>query len=50
MIVFGVEDTMRALEGGALETIMIYENLDIARYVIKHPVKGDTKTFFLNPH
>jgi len=50
MIVFGVEDTMKAMEGGALETIMLYENLDITRYVIKNPVKGDTKTHFLNSH
>ena len=50
MIVFGIEDTMRALETGALETIMIYENLDFTRYVIKHPVKGDSKTYFLNPN
>ena len=39
MIVFGVEDTMKALEAGALETLMIYEDLEITRYAIKHPVK-----------
>jgi peptide chain release factor subunit 1 len=50
MIVFGIEDTMKALELGALETIMIYEELEYTRYVIKHPVKGDTRTFFLNPN
>lgn len=48
MIVFGVEDTMRALEGGALELILLYEELEINRYVIKNPVKGDSKTIFLN--
>jgi peptide chain release factor subunit 1 len=50
MIVFGVEDTMRTLEAGALDTLMIYEDIDITRYVIKHPVKGDTHTYFLNPN
>lgn len=48
MIVFGVDDTMRALESGALETLMIYEELEFTRYVIKHPVKGDTRTYYLN--
>jgi peptide subunit release factor 1 (eRF1) len=28
LIVYGMEDTMRALEGGGLETIMIYENAE----------------------
>lgn len=49
MIVFGVEDTMRALELGALETVLLFEELDITRYVVKNPVKGDTKILYLNP-
>lgn len=49
MIVFGVEDTMKALELGAVETILLFEELEITRYVIKNPIKGDTKTLFLNP-
>jgi len=48
MIVFGVEDTAKALEMGALDLIMIYEELDIMRYVIKNPVKGDQKVIHLN--
>ena len=48
MIVFGVDDTMKALEMGALETILLYEELDVNRYVLKNPTKGDTKTIFLN--
>ena len=50
MIVFGVEDTIKALEIGALETILLFENLEINRYVIKNPVKGDTKTLVLTPN
>lgn len=50
MIVFGVEDTMRAMEQGAVDLILLYEDLEINRYVIKNPVKGDTKTLFLNPN
>ncbi len=48
MIVFGVDDTMRALEMGAIETILLFEELDVTRYVLKNPVKGDTKTLYLN--
>jgi peptide chain release factor subunit 1 len=48
MIVFGVNDTMKALEMSALEKIILYEDIEITRYVIKNPVKGDTKTFYLN--
>nr|AAT39327.1 eukaryotic release factor 1 [Uroleptus sp. WJC-2003] len=48
MIVFGVEDSMRALEMGALETLLMFEELDITRYVIKNPAKGETKTLYLN--
>ena len=49
MIVFGVNDTMKALEMSALEKVILYEDVEITRYVIKNPVKGDTKTFYLNP-
>ena len=49
MIVFGVQDTMKALEMGALELLMLFEDLEITRYVIKHPIKGDTKVLYLNP-
>lgn len=48
MIVFGVDDTMKALEMGALETILLYEELEVNRYVIKNPIKGDTRTIYLN--
>jgi len=48
MIVFGVDDTMRAMEGGAVDLILLYEDLDINRYVIKNPVKGDTRVLHLN--
>lgn len=47
MITFGVEDTMKALELGALETMMLFENIEIMRYEIKNPVKNETKVFLL---
>jgi len=32
---FGVEDTLKALESGAVEILIVWENLDIIRYVLK---------------
>jgi peptide chain release factor subunit 1 len=43
-----VEDTIKALEVGALETMLLYEDIQIMRYEIKNPVKGDVKTYLLN--
>lgn len=34
--VFGVDDTLKALEMGAVETLVVWENLDINRYVLKN--------------
>jgi peptide chain release factor subunit 1 len=48
LFVFGVEDTIKALEVGALETMLLYEDIQIMRYEIKNPVKGDVKTYLLN--
>ena len=50
MIRFGVYDTMRALEMGAIETLLLFEEIELTRYQIKNPSKGDTKVFFLNPN
>ena len=49
MIVFGIDDTIKALELSALETIMLYEDIEARRYVLKHPIKGDTKVLILTP-
>lgn len=32
---FGVEDTLKALEMGAVEILIVYENLDTMRYVLR---------------
>ena len=34
--VFGVDDTLKGLEMGAVETLIVWENLDIIRYVLKN--------------
>ncbi|CAG8659793.1 2747_t:CDS:10, partial [Ambispora leptoticha] len=33
---FGVEDTLKGLELGAVETLIVWENLDVSRYVLKN--------------
>lgn len=34
-ICYGVEDTMRGLEMGAVETLIVWENLDVTRHVLR---------------
>jgi peptide chain release factor subunit 1 len=41
MVVFGVDDTMKAFEEGNAERLMMFENLETMRYVVKNPVKGE---------
>ncbi|THH09994.1 hypothetical protein EW145_g1635 [Phellinidium pouzarii] len=33
---FGVEDTLKGLELGSIETLIVWENLDITRYVLRN--------------
>lgn len=33
---FGVDDTLKALEMGAVEILIVWENLDIIRYTLKN--------------
>ncbi|KAI3960328.1 hypothetical protein MKW98_017052 [Papaver atlanticum] len=46
--VFGVEDTLKALEMGAVETLIVWENLDISRYILKNSVTGETSIQHFN--
>ncbi|RZB62078.1 Eukaryotic peptide chain release factor subunit 1-3 isoform C [Glycine soja] len=39
--VFGVDDTLKALEMGAVETLIVWENLDMNRYVLKNSATGE---------
>ncbi|GFF22426.1 eukaryotic peptide chain release factor subunit 1 [Aspergillus udagawae] len=34
-VCYGIDDTLKALELGAAETLIVYENLDVTRYVLK---------------
>ena len=33
---FGVEDTLKALEMGAVDILIVWENLDITRYMLRN--------------
>ncbi|KAF8020734.1 hypothetical protein BT93_G1235 [Corymbia citriodora subsp. variegata] len=46
--VFGVDDTLKALEMGAVETLIVWENLDINRYVLKNRATGEILTKHLS--
>ena len=38
---FGISDTLKALEMGAVETLIVYENLDTMRYQLKNAATGE---------
>jgi peptide chain release factor subunit 1 len=46
--VFGIDDTLKALECGAVETLIVWENLDVNRYVLKNVVTGEVLIKHLN--
>jgi len=37
---FGIEDTLKGLEMGAVETLIVWETLDITRYVLRNAAGG----------
>lgn len=39
---FGIDDTLKALDLGAVETLIVWENLDITRYVLRNAAGGTT--------
>jgi peptide chain release factor subunit 1 len=45
---FGVEDTFKALELGAVELLLVYENLETMRYKVKNTQTNEEKTLHLN--
>ncbi|WRX10080.1 eRF1 domain 1/Pelota-like - like 1 [Theobroma cacao] len=46
--VFGVDDTLKALEMGAVEILIVWENLDITRYLLKNSITGEIVIKHLN--
>lgn len=47
-VVFGVRDTIEALEMGVLETLIVWENLEVTRYVLTNPLTQAPRTVFLD--
>jgi len=45
---FGIDDTMKALELGAVQILIVWENLEITRYSLKNPSTGEEKVLHLN--
>ncbi|KAK6465092.1 eukaryotic peptide chain release factor subunit 1 [Scheffersomyces coipomensis] len=45
---YGIEDTLKALDLGACETVIVYENLNIIRYTLKD-IEGDLVIAHANP-
>ena len=41
---FGIDDTLKALELGAVETLIVWENLDITRYALRNAAGGTSST------
>lgn len=48
-ICFGVDDTMKCLDSGAIETLMVWENLEHWRLQLRNPTTGDEETVILKP-
>lgn len=46
---FGVDDTLKALEMGAVEILICWENLNVQRYVLKNGSTGEEKILHLSP-
>jgi len=46
---FGVDDTLKALEMGAVETLIVWENLENTRYVLNNHSCDEEKILFLTP-
>jgi len=45
---FGVDETLKALESGAVEILIVWENLEIMRYVLKG-INGEKKILHIRP-
>lgn len=48
MVVFGPRDTMAALELGAIDKLVVFEELTTKRVVVEHPASHETKILYLS--
>ncbi|CAI9270553.1 unnamed protein product [Lactuca saligna] len=46
--VVGIDDTLEALHMGAVETLLVWENLEINRYVLRNNASGEIVIKYLN--
>lgn len=46
---FGVDDTIKALDMGAVEMLLVWENLETIRYHLKVPSTGAEEVLYLRP-
>ena len=37
---YGIDDTLKGLEMGAVETLIVWENLDMTRYTLRNAAGG----------
>eukprot|EP00698_Gefionella_okellyi_P003295 TRINITY_DN13067_c0_g1_i1.p1 TRINITY_DN13067_c0_g1~~TRINITY_DN13067_c0_g1_i1.p1 ORF type:complete len:459 (-),score=116.87 TRINITY_DN13067_c0_g1_i1:298-1611(-) len=47
--VFGVDDTLKGLEMGAVETLIVWEGLEVTRYELINHTTEETKICYLTP-
>ncbi|KAH8584406.1 eukaryotic peptide chain release factor [Cryptosporidium sp. chipmunk genotype I] len=47
--VYGINETLQALEMGAVELLIVWENLETKRMVVKNPSTGEEKVFLNSP-
>ncbi len=47
--IFGVADTLSCLEMGAVETLMVYEALDVVRYTVMNSISGEAEVKLMTP-
>eukprot|EP00475_Leptophrys_vorax_P011151 TRINITY_DN1768_c0_g1_i1.p1 TRINITY_DN1768_c0_g1~~TRINITY_DN1768_c0_g1_i1.p1 ORF type:complete len:457 (+),score=171.29 TRINITY_DN1768_c0_g1_i1:766-2136(+) len=44
---FGVRDTLYAADNGAIETMIIWENLEVIRYEVRNKTSNEKKVFYM---
>jgi peptide chain release factor subunit 1 len=49
MVVYGIQDTMKLVEAGAVGKIVCWENLDYIRMKLRNTETGDVNTIYVKP-
>lgn len=47
---FGISDTLKALEMGAVETLIVWENLEMTRNTLRNAAGGKSSSFHISSH